>query len=196
MGQCIIRTNMLRSLLVVAILAVAESVPGRKRPRGGTPTTVRPPVRPTVRTPVGPRCKIVYETVYDTVHERQCTNQYQQSCTITGYREECLTDVGVEDCFEQDFEPDITTNYKLRCINENCQLLPIKTRGKRSPRNALSFRPNNHQSQQNALTILPKTPKDNCNPIPKETCTPVPERSCHCVPVRRPDNMATQVCSG
>merc|ERR1712212_915232 len=124
---------MLRSMLVVAILAVAVSVPGRKRPNGGTPT-----VGPTVRTGPGPRCRIEYKTEYNTVYERQCTNHYQQSCSITGYREECRTDVDVEDCFEPDFEPDFEsgniTNYKLKCKNGNCKLFPLHTPRKRSPR--------------------------------------------------------------
>merc|ERR1712002_4623 len=125
-------------------------------------------------------------TEYNTVYERQCTNHYQQSCSITGYREECDVDVDyAEDCFEPDFESDDITNYKLQCKNGNCKLLPLHTPRKRSPR------------RQNALSIA-------CDPITKETCTPVPERSCHSVPrknchsapVRRPYNMAYQVCSG
>ena len=185
--------------LVVAILAVAESVPGRKRPRGGTE---RPTGRP------GPRCWTVYDTVYNTVYENQCNNHYQQSCTITSYRPECVTEV--DDCFEAEFKPD----YKRQCSIEyvtDCNTPDSYVCNDTFGASAICACPEKYKvrtpkriCKQVPVQTPRKTQKQNCNSLPREICKNVPERncqsmprqSCQNVPKRIAAQVGRQVCSG
>ena len=105
---------------MVAILAVAEAVPGRKRPIVETQPEPEGPRRPGPR---GPVCWTKYDTVYNTVYENQCTNHYQQSCTITSYRQECVTEVDNDNCFDNfcNFVPRETCK---KVPERNCHSVP------------------------------------------------------------------------
>merc|ERR1712183_229913 len=150
--QYLIRTNMFRYMLVVIVLAVVDSVPGRKRPREEV-TVRQSPVYVTGRS--RPRCWTEYQTDYDTVYENECKNVYDQRCSTTSYREECVMDYSLPDeCIEID------------------NIYGVANRRRRSP---LSI-----DCSPNAKVL-----KENCYNVPEKSCQSVPKQVCKRAPVRK-----------